>query len=217
MRGGFEQDVALVTLPLFHSTAQTCQMNAGLAGGFRLVLLPRFDPAAVLETMQREEVGFWIGVPTMYWALLQARPPPPGRHRTDRPAPSAVRLGRRADAARSDAGVRGDVRRAHSRRLRAVGDVAGGVLQPAAPAEQARHRRPADLRRRRAVRGRRGRLVQRRRAGRDRDPRTEHHEGLLQPARSDRRGHARRLVSHRRHRHHRRRRLRRRSSTARRT
>src|SRR5216110_60588 len=33
-RGGFEQDVALVTLPLFHSTAQTCQMNSGLYGGF---------------------------------------------------------------------------------------------------------------------------------------------------------------------------------------
>ena len=32
---GIEQDVALVTLPLFHSTAQTCQMNAGLLHGFR--------------------------------------------------------------------------------------------------------------------------------------------------------------------------------------
>ena len=86
MRGGFEQDVALVTLPLFHSTAQTCLMNAGFVGGFRLVLLPRFDPATVLETMRREEVGFWIGVPTMYWALLQhARaidfdPEPVARH-----------------------------------------------------------------------------------------------------------------------------------------
>ena len=28
-----EQEVALITLPLFHSTAQTCQMNAGLLGG----------------------------------------------------------------------------------------------------------------------------------------------------------------------------------------
>ena len=71
MRGGFDQDVALVTLPLFHSTAQTCLMNAGFVGGFRLVLLPRFDPAAVLDTMLREEIGFWIGVPTMYWGLLQ--------------------------------------------------------------------------------------------------------------------------------------------------
>jgi len=71
MLGGFSQDVALVTLPLFHSTAQTCLMNAGFLGLFRVVLMPRFDPAAVLETMQRENVGFWIGVPTMYWALLQ--------------------------------------------------------------------------------------------------------------------------------------------------
>jgi len=70
-RGGFEQEIALITLPLFHSTAQTCQMNAGFYGGFRMVLMPRFDPADVLETMRRERVGFWIGVPTMYWALLQ--------------------------------------------------------------------------------------------------------------------------------------------------
>jgi long-chain acyl-CoA synthetase len=71
IRGGFEQEVALVTLPLFHSTAQTCLMNAGFLGGFRLVMMPRFVPADVLETMRREEVGIWIGVPTMYWSLLQ--------------------------------------------------------------------------------------------------------------------------------------------------
>jgi long-chain acyl-CoA synthetase len=71
MSGGVTQDVELITLPLFHSTAQTCQMNAGLLGGFRLVLLPRFDAATVLETMKRERIGFWIGVPTMYWTLLQ--------------------------------------------------------------------------------------------------------------------------------------------------
>jgi long-chain acyl-CoA synthetase len=71
LQGGLAQDVALITLPLFHSTAQTCLMNSGLLGGFRLVLLPRFDPPVVLETMRRERVGIWIGVPTMYWSLLQ--------------------------------------------------------------------------------------------------------------------------------------------------
>jgi long-chain acyl-CoA synthetase len=65
------QHSTLVTLPLFHSTAQTTQMNAGLYGGFRLVLLPRFDPAAVLDAFARERIGLWVGVPTMYWALLQ--------------------------------------------------------------------------------------------------------------------------------------------------
>ena len=71
LAGGMNQTVALVTLPLFHSTAQTCLMNAGFLGGFRLVLHPRFEPPAVLESMQRERVEVWIGVPTMYWALLQ--------------------------------------------------------------------------------------------------------------------------------------------------
>jgi long-chain acyl-CoA synthetase len=69
--GRIPQHTALVTLPLFHSTAQTCLMNAGLYGGFRLVLLPRFDPAVVLDAFAREQVGLWIGVPTMYWSLLQ--------------------------------------------------------------------------------------------------------------------------------------------------
>jgi long-chain acyl-CoA synthetase len=68
---GTKQDVTLITLPLFHSTAQSAQMNAALYGGFRLVLLPRFDPAAVLEAFAREKIGLWIGVPTMYWALLE--------------------------------------------------------------------------------------------------------------------------------------------------
>ena len=87
LQGGFAQDVALVTLPLFHSTAQTCLMNAGVIGGFRLVLMPRFDPPAVLETMGREQVGLWIGVPTMYWALLQCI-----RSRGVDPAPAAKHL-----------------------------------------------------------------------------------------------------------------------------
>ncbi len=62
---------ALITLPLFHSTGQTAQMNAGLYGGMRLVLHPRFDAAAVLDTFARERIAVWVAVPTMYWALLQ--------------------------------------------------------------------------------------------------------------------------------------------------
>jgi long-chain acyl-CoA synthetase len=65
------QQVTLISLPLFHSTAQTAQMNSALYGGFRLVLLPRFEPAAVLDAFARERVGLWVAVPTMYWALLQ--------------------------------------------------------------------------------------------------------------------------------------------------
>lgn len=61
----------LITLPLFHSTGQTAQMNAGISSGGTLVLLPRFDAAAALKIMQDEQINFWVAVPTMYWALLQ--------------------------------------------------------------------------------------------------------------------------------------------------
>ena len=63
--------MSLITLPLFHSTGQTAQMNAGLSGGWTLVLLPRFEAAAVLRAFEEERINCWVGVPTMYWTLLQ--------------------------------------------------------------------------------------------------------------------------------------------------
>src|SRR5690242_1666473 len=65
-----DHDVHLVTLPLFHSFGQTAQMNAGIYCRATLVLLPRFSPAAALQLMERENVTFFAGVPTMYWELL---------------------------------------------------------------------------------------------------------------------------------------------------
>lgn len=65
------QKTCLITLPLFHTTGQTVQMNTNIYAGNRVVLLPRFEPQTTLETMEREKVNFWVGVPTMYWALLK--------------------------------------------------------------------------------------------------------------------------------------------------
>jgi long-chain acyl-CoA synthetase len=65
------QKTVLITLPLFHTTGQTVQMNTNLYAGNRVVLLPRFEPKTTLETMERERVNFWVGVPTMYWGLLK--------------------------------------------------------------------------------------------------------------------------------------------------
>jgi long-chain acyl-CoA synthetase len=66
-----EQKTVLITLPLFHTTGQTVQMNTQMYGGSRIVLLPRFEPQATLEAMVREKVNFWVGVPTMYWTLIK--------------------------------------------------------------------------------------------------------------------------------------------------
>ena len=60
----------LTVLPLFHSFGQTVQMNATFLQGGTMVLVPRFDPGAVLEAIVRERANLFSGVPTMYWGLL---------------------------------------------------------------------------------------------------------------------------------------------------
>jgi long-chain acyl-CoA synthetase len=65
-----EGDIVLGALPLFHSFGQTVGMNASLKVGACLTLVARFDPGEALETMQRDGVTHFYGVPTMYGALL---------------------------------------------------------------------------------------------------------------------------------------------------
>ncbi|MGA2011602.1 MAG: long-chain fatty acid--CoA ligase [Solirubrobacteraceae bacterium] len=71
--------VTLGALPLFHSFGQTCAMNATIAGGGTLTLIPRFDPAKALDIIQRDRVNIFEGVPTMYGAMLHH----PGRDSYD--------------------------------------------------------------------------------------------------------------------------------------
>jgi len=68
-------DVVLGALPLFHSFGQTAAMNASLRSGACLALLPRFDPERALETMRSLDITVFLGVPTMYTAMLNL----PGR------------------------------------------------------------------------------------------------------------------------------------------
>jgi len=63
-------DVILGALPLFHSFGQTAAMNAGLMAGACLTLLPRFDAGKALAIMTRDRVSVFLGVPTMYSAML---------------------------------------------------------------------------------------------------------------------------------------------------
>ncbi len=65
-------DTYLCVLPLFHSFGQTVIMNGGFAFGGTVVLLPRFEAGAALGLMDKEDVTFFAGVPTMYWGLLGA-------------------------------------------------------------------------------------------------------------------------------------------------
>ena len=72
-------DVVMGALPLFHSFGQTVAMNATLRAGAALTLLSRFEPAAALEAIERDGITVFLGVPTMYAALLHCE----GRERHD--------------------------------------------------------------------------------------------------------------------------------------
>ena len=80
------EDVILGALPLFHAFGQTCGLNVAVSSGASLALVQRFDAGAVLESIERDRVTVFEGVPTMYSALLNH----PLRERSDA---STLRLG----------------------------------------------------------------------------------------------------------------------------
>jgi long-chain acyl-CoA synthetase len=65
-------DSHLLCLPLFHTFGATVQMHAGFSMAATLYLVPRFDAAQVVGLMQKEEITFFAGVPTMWWGVLAA-------------------------------------------------------------------------------------------------------------------------------------------------
>jgi len=65
-------DTHVLTLPLFHTFGATVQMHAGFSTAATLLLVPRFDAEQVIGLMQKEDVTFFAGVPTMWWGLLSA-------------------------------------------------------------------------------------------------------------------------------------------------
>jgi long-chain acyl-CoA synthetase len=57
-------------LPLFHVFGLCSGLNTAFSVGGCLTLLPRFDPGRALEIVQRDRVNTFLGVPTMYAAML---------------------------------------------------------------------------------------------------------------------------------------------------
>ncbi len=64
-------DVMLVILPLFHSGGLFIQASPCLYKGATILLHPRFDPAAVYADIERYRVTKFLGVPTVFRALLE--------------------------------------------------------------------------------------------------------------------------------------------------
>jgi long-chain acyl-CoA synthetase len=76
-------DVILGALPLFHAFGQTAGLNAAVAAGACLTLIPRFAPDKALSTIERDRVTIFEGVPTMFAAML---------HSDTRPDTGSLRL-----------------------------------------------------------------------------------------------------------------------------
>jgi long-chain acyl-CoA synthetase len=68
---GSEKCVAV--LPLFHSFGMTAVMNLSIWIGAEMILLPKFHAAEVLQTITRQRATIFIGVPTMYSALIASK------------------------------------------------------------------------------------------------------------------------------------------------
>jgi long-chain acyl-CoA synthetase len=74
-RIGFDpNDIVWIGLPLFHSYALSCGMNAGIYHGVTLDIMERFDPVASLEMIQKDKVTILLAAPPMYvaWTLNPA-------------------------------------------------------------------------------------------------------------------------------------------------
>ncbi len=59
-------------LPLFHVFGLTCSLVTSVTVGATLAMITRFDPAQAVATIKDREVSIFIGVPTMYGAVLAA-------------------------------------------------------------------------------------------------------------------------------------------------
>ncbi|MCA1647717.1 MAG: long-chain fatty acid--CoA ligase, partial [Chloroflexi bacterium] len=59
----------LTVIPLFHAYGMTVCMNFGIAAGYELILLPRFDLQEVMDTIKVAQPTYFPGVPTMYIAV----------------------------------------------------------------------------------------------------------------------------------------------------
>lgn len=70
IKGSTAQETFLTALPLSHIYGMTTSMNVPISLAAKIVLMPKFEPIKVFETIQQQKVTVFCGVPTMYSVLL---------------------------------------------------------------------------------------------------------------------------------------------------
>ena len=172
-------------------------MNVGFYRRATLVLLPRFEPKEAIDLMVKEKVNMFAGVPTMYWGLLT----------DDTSDRRTSRRSRRTCGSRCRGGSALPMEVLKGIKSKFDVDVLEGYgLSETSPVASFnrpdRPTKPGSIGL--PIWGVEMKLIdddwkddRGRGPRRDRDPRPQRHEGLLQAARGDRRGDPGRLVPHR--------------------
>jgi len=62
----------ILVVPLFHVTGLVPVMMSAFAGGYKLVMMYKWNPERALELIERERVTTFVGVPTMSFDLLES-------------------------------------------------------------------------------------------------------------------------------------------------
>jgi long-chain acyl-CoA synthetase len=70
---GAQPEKILGVLPLFHVFAMTVVMNHGLLLGAEMILLPRYELRQLLKTIEKKKPSVFVGVPTLYAAVNNAK------------------------------------------------------------------------------------------------------------------------------------------------
>ncbi|MED1943812.1 MULTISPECIES: fatty acid--CoA ligase family protein [Brevibacillus] len=65
------EDRMVAVLPMFHVFCMTVCMNGPIRTGAAIIIVPKFHPADVLQTIREQKATCFAGVPTMYNYLLQ--------------------------------------------------------------------------------------------------------------------------------------------------
>lgn len=64
------EEIILAALPFFHVYGMTTVMNLSIRMGFKMIIMPKFEPKDILKAIEKHKATLYPGAPTMYIGLL---------------------------------------------------------------------------------------------------------------------------------------------------
>ncbi|AOM82303.1 long-chain-fatty-acid--CoA ligase [Salisediminibacterium beveridgei] len=64
------EEVVMAALPFFHVYGMTTVMNLSIRLGYKMIIMPKFDPKKILKAIEKHKATIYPGAPTMYIGLL---------------------------------------------------------------------------------------------------------------------------------------------------